>query len=106
VCSIPERKINVKNILLILGVAAFDAGIGIYDRIVNNTGTLKAISDAYYGALNATTSHAVTSARWAEVQSNVATSSFSLSSVLLIAIVGVALMSLVVGSFAMGSAME
>jgi hypothetical protein len=37
------RKINVKNIALIIGITAFDLGVGFYDRFVNSTGIIKGI---------------------------------------------------------------
>jgi len=40
------RKINIKNIILIVGITAFDLGAGFYDRFVNSTGIIKGILES------------------------------------------------------------
>jgi hypothetical protein len=44
------RKINVKNIALIVGVTAFDLCVGFYDRFVNSTGIIKGILEAIHAS--------------------------------------------------------
>jgi hypothetical protein len=83
------RKINVKNIALILGVSIFDIFCGMYDRIVNDSGVVKWITDVVTsGAQNV-----ATSAAWNTTNVNLASptmSGFNFTSVLAIAIVGTA----------------
>ena len=99
------RKINFKNIALVIGVSIFDIAIGAYDRIVNNTGFLKGTSDWYASV----TSQAVAlpaSTVWNTSTVSLATStqsSFGLLSMVLIVMVAVGVMGvlfLMVGSHA------
>jgi|WetSurMetagenome_2_1015567.scaffolds.fasta_scaffold1800048_1 hypothetical protein len=86
------RKINFKNIALVIGVSIFDIAIGIYDRIVNNTGFLKGLSDWYSGLI---LSPVATSTQWNTSTVSLATStqsSFSLLSVVLIVMAAVGVM--------------
>jgi hypothetical protein len=86
------RKINFKNIALVIGVSIFDIAIGAYDRIVNNTGFVKGVSDWYSGM----TAHTVTNSPiWNQTQLSLATttqSGYSLSAVVVLVVVSVAIL--------------
>jgi hypothetical protein len=88
------RKINFKNIALVIGVSVFDIALGAYDRIVNNTGFLKGASDWYASV----TSQAVAlpaSTVWNTSTVSLATttqSSFALGSIVAIVMVAVAVL--------------
>lgn len=99
------RKINVKNIALILGVSVFDIACGMYDRIVNNSGVIKWVTDAITsGAQNV-----ATSAAWNTTNVNLASSTmsgFNFTSVLLIAIVGTAIMAVMLSTVSCSAGMN
>lgn len=82
------RKINWNNIALIFGVSLFDIAAGAYDRIVNNSGMLKDVSNWYAGLVSQPVATAQT---WNATHVQLATtmSGFGLLSVVLIVIAAV-----------------
>ena len=58
------RKINWNNIALIIGVSLFDIAAGAYDRIVNNSGMLKSVSDWYVSISSQTPVVPAVSSAW------------------------------------------
>ncbi len=103
------NKINVKNIALILGVSSLDISCGIYDRIVNNSGVIKYVSEWVAGFYNAAINPAMSSP-WETsnvgLVSTTASSGFNLISLVIIAMLGIALMAGVIGSFSYSGGTE
>lgn len=92
------RKINLKNIALILGVSVIDIGCGMYDRIFNNNGVIKFVSDAIYSNI---TNAVITSTPWNSSTVNLATSTvsgFNLYGLLIIVIAGVGIMAILMST--------
>lgn len=92
------RKINIKNIALILGVSIFDICCGMYDRIFNNNGVIKFVSDTIYSEI---TNSVITSAQWNSSNVNLATSTvsgFNLYGLLIIVIVGVGIIAILMST--------
>jgi hypothetical protein len=86
------RKINFKNIALVIGVSIFDIAIGAYDRIVNNTGFLKGLSDWYSGLI---LSPVATSTQWNTSTVSLATSTqsaYSLGAIVMIVMAATAVL--------------
>ena len=86
------RKINFKNIALVIGVSVFDIAIGAYDRIVNNTGFVKGVSDWYASMSTATLPTATV---WHTNQISLATttqSGYSLMGIVLLVMFAVGVM--------------
>jgi len=88
------RKIRWNNLALVAGVSIFDIACGMYNRIVNNSGMVKSVSDWYVVFTN-TLSHPITSGVWKTTQVSLATtteSGYTLTSVVLIVITAVLIM--------------
>jgi hypothetical protein len=98
------RKINFKNIALVIGVSIFDIAIGAYDRIVNNTGFVKGVSDWYASMSTATLPTATVWNASYSTQLTTSASGFGLLGVVLLVIIAVGILSLLVGSFGAYSA--
>jgi hypothetical protein len=99
------RKINVKNIALILGVSIIDIGCGMYDRIFNNSGVIKLISDAIYSNIN---NAVITSTQWNSTNVNLATSvsGFNLYGLLIIVIVATGIMAILMSTMSFKGGMS
>lgn len=98
------RKINFRNIALVIGVSIFDVAVGAYDRIVNNTGFVKGVSDWYSGMITATLP---TSTVWNasySTQLTTSVSGFGLLSMVLIVMLAVGVMGFLFMSFGARSA--
>jgi len=99
------RKINIKNISLILGVSVIDIGCGMYDRIFNNSGVIKLISDAIYSNIN---NAVITSTQWNSTNVNLATtvSGFNLYGLLIIVIVATGIMAILMSTMSFKGGMS
>ena len=90
------RKVNWKNVSIVLITTVVGLVIGFIDRIVNNVGVIGAISEMF------SKMHAIEpSAEWYNTTSEIAmssTSGFNLLGIIIIVIIGVAIMSMVVGA--------
>jgi hypothetical protein len=99
------RKINVRNIVLIIGVSIFNIACGMYDRIVNDTGTIKWVTDTVTsGAQNV-----AMSSTWNTTNVNLASSTmsgFNFTSILLIAFVGTVIMAVMLSTVSCSAGMN
>ena len=88
------RKINFRNIALVIGVSVFDIALGAYDRIVNNTGFLKGASD-WYGGLTSQAVALPASTVWNTSTVSLATttqSAYSLGAIVMIVMAATAVL--------------
>jgi hypothetical protein len=85
------RKINFKNIALVIGVSIFDVAVGAYDRIVNNTGFVKGVSD-WYASMSTATLPTQSAWNTNTVSLTTTMSGYSLFSVVLIVMLAVGVM--------------
>lgn len=88
------RKIRWNNLALVVGISVFDIACGMYNRIVNDSGMIKSISE-WYPAIAHQAATMPMSHTWNSTQVSLATTSqsgYGLMSVVLIVLAAIAIM--------------
>lgn len=96
-----SRKVNWKNVSIVLITTCVGAVIGFFDRITNNVGVIATISEMF-----AKMNQVEPSAEWYNTTSSIAnsaTSGFNLLGLVIIVIAGVAIMVMVFGTCRMAA---